>query len=465
MLLKSRATNPRLFQINSARSVYFLAALVTLCAVSASIIINQVVVGEFNTVAVIVPLIVAPLTAIPWGLTILRATKEVILQTRKAEESELKTKAYEDAISNLTHDLRTPTSQVSGFLNLIDHKNQNGENARREIQMARSANVRLSKMIEDVLDITNSDVGREPIKIRKFDVGAELRQLTTSFQITAETKGINLALVDHTSVGQIEQDQSRFTRIIANLVDNAIKFTAVGSVTVTVSNFSRSEQVSYLKVLVEDTGIGIPAEQIGEVFEKFSRGGNSNAVDGLGLGLALVSRFVDEVGGTISISSVLGKGSCFEVVIPYELPVENALDPRRSTPSLKEPAPCILLVEDDDLNMEMAAMILEPLGRVVRAKNGAEAIEKFCQNSFDLIVMDYRMPVLDGFKAAAKIREIEKLNCKASTPIWGLSANTTEANRASAKTVGMNDLLSKPLTFSMATKLLSYASPTCALRT
>ncbi len=382
--------------------------------------------------------------------------KEALLRQaeKKAAESELKAEAYEGAIANLTHDLRTPASQISGLLELIEQQHLDGEDSAREMQMAQAASRRLSSMVQDILDVTRTELDRAEAVMSAFDPGKLSDELVTSFRFTAELRQLKLRFDNRLTLSSVLQDGKRIERIMANLIDNAIKYTNSGSVSVKVSNSPIVDGRSDIIFEVEDTGIGIPEEQVQGIFEKFSRARNHYAIDGLGLGLALVSNFADLLGGTVSVESQVNRGTRFSVTIPCEVLEETRAEETPETASACEAKPHVLLVEDDPVNMAFADAVLKSLARVTCAGNGQEAVQKFQQDDFDLVIMDWRMPIMDGVSATREIRHLEKQCSAKRTPIWGLTANASPEERNRALDAGMEDLLAKPLSKKIAQQLM-----------
>lgn len=372
----------------------------------------------------------------------------------QAAESELKAEAYESAIANLTHDLRTPASQVSGLLELIEGQNEEGEAIARELEMAKTASRRLSSMIQDVLDITRTEMDRAEAIVEAFDPNVLLEELVTSFRYTAELRQLEMRFDDKLTVTSILQDKKRIERIVANLIDNAIKYTNSGTVELSVRNTKVINGRCDIYLTVKDTGIGIPDEQLKDIFTKFERARNHYAIDGLGLGLALVSRFTDLIGGSIAVESVVNKGTTFSVKIPCDVLEEVQALEKGEIAMTDDTKPNVLLVEDDPVNLQLATAVLKPFATVTCAMNGSEAVQKFQDKEFDLVVMDCRMPVLDGVSATREIREIEKQLCGKPIRIMGLTANASVEERNVALKAGMEDLLTKPLTKDVAKALI-----------
>lgn len=392
-------------------------------------------------------------------LHFMNESRELADAKAKAAESALRAEVYEEAIANLTHDLRTPASQISGLLTLLEDQLPAGEERPREILMAKAASRRLGGLIQDVLDLSDRDGAADQAVLRAFQPARAFEELVTSFLFTAETKGLNLTLVNDLTLGTIVQDERRIQRIAANLVDNAIKYTNTGSVTLKITNEPTIDGLSNLLIEVRDTGIGIPRDQISEIFQKFERAKNHFAINGLGLGLSLVAKFTKLLGGSITVESEVSSFTVFKVVIPCEVLSTVAGETAASgAPSANPSKPKVLVVDDDVFNLELASSILKQFSEVTCAANGQEAVSILKSERFDLVIMDWRMPVMDGLTATLEIRREEKEKNRPRTPVFGLTANASSVERDKALDAGMNELLAKPLTRGDATRLLETVS-------
>ena len=272
----------------------------------------------------------------------------------------------------------------------------------------------------------------------------------------AEEKGLKLSY-EHRFEGDspfdarpfVLSDEGRLKQIILNFVGNAIKFTNKGSV----SAYSEIQQESgshWLRIDIEDTGIGISEEDQEKLFKPFSQidSGHNRKYGGMGLGLAISSKFAEALGGRIGCESAEGQGSRFWIRIPIDLRdneyVEDASAPPEAS-RIKRGAGNVLLVEDESVNRELGAVLLKSIGyRPVCAKDGYEALKLAEEQRFDLILLDIRMPGMDGFEVAKRLRERE--NAGEATPIIAVSAHVMPRDSERCLAVGMNDSLRKPLT-------------------
>ena len=249
-------------------------------------------------------------------------------------------------------------------------------------------------------------------------------------------------------------DPTRLKQVLINLITNAVKFTHQGTVTINVSLERELEDKSYVAIDVTDTGIGIPADKLTDIFRKFSQGDSSvtRKYGGTGLGLAISKTLVELMGGTILVKSIEGEGSTFTIKLPLLHATKNQLVQKEQStiPNTESAcpdinAPLILLVEDYKPNVLVAGTLLEKLGyRYQVAQNGREAIHKVSNNRFDMILMDVQMPDMDGYSATKAIRANEKNANAKPIPIIGITAHALSGDKEKCLAAGMNDYISKP---------------------
>ncbi|MCH2077540.1 MAG: ATP-binding protein [Rhodobacteraceae bacterium] len=450
-------------RIDSKAKGLRLALVVTIASVLVSVVIVGFIFRLSVQPAVVVSSIVAPMMAIGWGLCQLRTNDLIAQEALRARELEVRSEAYEIAIENLTHDLRTPIAQVAAVLDQASEGAKNGRDIARQLKIAETATLRLSSTVNDVLDLTRNEMDQSDPVLTVFEPRRWINDLVEPYEFMAKAKGLKLVVVDRLTVGKIAQDQHRLDRVIANLIDNAVKYTNRGSVTVEISNTEPRDGAFQLLLSVIDTGIGIPPDEMDGIFAKFGRAGNHFAIDGIGLGLSLVSKFASQLGASCKVESELDVGSRFSVEFPCTV-VESSVSYAVAADVRYFSSPRILLVEDDPIYRELATAVLDPVAQVSVACDGEEAIEVFRDKTFDMVLMDIRMPNVDGIFATRKIREFEKQRNARRTPIWGVSANADIDTCRTAKLAGMDDLFSKPLTVSLVRDLVTAARPVEPIR-
>ena len=380
-----------------------------------------------------------------------RIAQELIEARFKAEAS---TKAKSDFLAVMSHEIRTPMNGVLGTLGLLKKGELNQQQA-HYADLAHSSAESLLLILNDILDFSKIEAGKLELEMLPTRLKSFLNICTEPFSLVAEGKGISLELdIDELADCHLTTDASRLGQVIKNLVGNAIKFTEQGSVKVKAAMVGDNER---LQISIEDSGIGIPKEKLPLLFETFTQvdSSMSRRFGGTGLGLAISQELVFLLGGEkIQVASELGAGSQFTFYIPvvdFELVDEADSDlsgvssRNKNTRSLH-----VLLVEDNYVNQEIVMNLLEDLGHTAEIANqGAEAIEKIklSQDTFDVVLMDCQMPVMDGFTATRAIRAGLAGSGNANIPIVAVTANAMKGDQERCRAAGMNDYLSKPVDF------------------
>ena len=291
-------------------------------------------------------------------------------------------------------------------------------------------------------------------------------QILSLLALRAKEKGLELnSEIEETLPQWLLGDSVRIRQILTNLLSNAIKFTESGKVKLKIRALSRQHTQLRLRIEVIDTGIGINTAASKKLFSKFTQadGSTSRKFGGTGLGLAIVRRLVRLMDGELGVESEPGKGSCFWL----EIPTEITTAPEHTTPNESQPshnqAPqklqgLALIVEDNPVNQMITGAMLEKMGlEYIMANNGEEALELFTKQRFDIVLMDCQMPGIDGFEATRRIREIERSNSLAATPVIALTANTLEGDHSECLLAGMDDYVPKPVVFQhLQTKLCTW---------
>jgi signal transduction histidine kinase/DNA-binding response OmpR family regulator len=352
-------------------------------------------------------------------------------------------------LANVSHELRTPLNAILGFSNLL---RQHGatEEQRRDLDIINRSGEHLLGLINEVLDLAKIEAGRAAIAIEPCDLRALLREVTDMIRPRAEEKLLVLRLVQTPEVPRfIRTDASRLRQVLINLLGNAVKHTDQGSVTLR-STSRPTEDRNHPRLIfeVEDTGIGIAAEDQGRVFEPFVQLAEAGMEKGTGLGLAITRQFIELMGGTIQIQSSLGKGSCFRVEIPVERTKESedkvpGPEPEQVAGIAAGLPECrVLVVEDDQENQKLMKYLLQRAGFQVRiAQDGAEGVECFREWQPHFIWMDLRMPVMNGFDTTRRIRTLEGGR---EVKIAAVTASGFAEERNEALAAGMDDYIRKP---------------------
>lgn len=378
------------------------------------------------------------------------------INTRNKLEDELriaKKLADENAImkeqfmANMSHEIRTPMNSILGFSDLLG-KTKLDKAQSEYLNAVKLSGSNLLNIINDILDFSKIEAGKLNIEKISFNVIEVLNSLKIMFAPKAEEKQINFSIyIDPKTPAYIFGDPTRLNQILINLINNAIKFTSHGEVKLNCEIKSIEHDIVQFVFKVQDTGIGIPADKINSVFERFNQGNTETTrkYGGNGLGLAIVKQLVEIQNGDIHLKSKEGIGSDFIVKISYPISYENKkIETNNINAQLKiisnKPLN-VLLAEDHKLNQRLAITYLSDFGLSVDlAENGIEAVEKFKSKQYDLVLMDIQMPLLDGYHAAKQIREASNSN----VPIIAMTANIMANEREKCLSYGMNDYLSKP---------------------
>lgn len=362
-------------------------------------------------------------------------------------EAEVANRTKDEFLANISHEVRTPLNGVMGMLQLVNETHLNEEQA-QYVSTALESSKNLLSVLNDVLDFSKIEAGKLELRSEAFDIESLLKQCVNLFRLQLDEKKLTMNYFIHPKArGAYIGDPARIRQILFNLLGNSVKFTQTGFISVDVFLIPSSEEgKEKLFFAVEDTGIGIPADKLEHIFETFAQvdGSLSRRHQGTGLGLPIVKRLVGLMGGSISVESDPHVGSTFAFCVTLEkadaAPLPKSLSHEPPVGQLK-----ILLVEDDRVNRLMARKLLEKRGHTVTsARNGEECLERVLESSFDLVLMDMQMPIMDGIAATKAIRTDERFAAVRDIPIVALTAHAQDRDRKLAMDAGMSEYLRKP---------------------
>lgn len=366
------------------------------------------------------------------------------------ERAEHASQAKSEFLATMSHELRTPLNGVLGMVELVQEEPLTSRQM-DYLSTARQSTEDLLTVISDILDYARMDNGALELDHQEFNLRSLISNCCASYRHAAEKQGLTLDtqfLGEWPAIATVVGDAPRVRQILAGLLDNALKFTSDGFVTIRASWIELDQGCMVLNCSVSDSGAGIAADRLHSVFNTFEQAenGNNRSFGGLGMGLSLVQRLVELMGGHIQVESDIGQGSSFRFELPFEITLnpETPVEPRDQITGNA----WALVVEDNPVNQKVTQALLQKLGfEVDTAGNGEEAIHCVQQNhrGYDVILMDCQMPLMDGYEATRKIREWEHGNGQAGVPIIALTADVSPETEQLCRDTGMNDYITKPV--------------------
>ncbi|MCI5055468.1 MAG: PAS domain S-box protein [Flavobacteriales bacterium] len=377
-------------------------------------------------------------------ITLRKSTERQMIEAKDLAENAVK--ARENFLANMSHEIRTPMNAILGMSKLLQ-SDKNTEKEARYLKSIRGSAQNLLVIINDILDFSKIDSGKLEFENVGFKIKDLVSQVVSTNEYRVTEKDIVLKMEFDAAIDDqlvCLGDPTRLTQILTNLIGNAVKFTEKGEVLILVDVLENTGTNIQLRFTVHDTGIGIPESKIDKIFEGFSQADSSTTrrYGGTGLGLSITRKLILLQGGGIRVHSVEGQGSDFIVRLGYQIGSGNDLPSDHHKEIVADLSGMkVLLVEDNKINQFFATSLMEPWGlKISIANNGKEAVELVGKESFDLILMDIQMPVMDGMEATKKIRD----ELKIKTPIIALTANAIKGDEEKYLAIGMDDYLSKP---------------------
>jgi signal transduction histidine kinase/ActR/RegA family two-component response regulator len=408
--------------------------------------------------------LVIRLRSLTGALTALRLAGADAEHRRRLAEAASAAKS--NFLAVISHEIRTPMNAVVAAVKLL-RRTRLDDDQKAHLRMLTEAGDGLLALLDDVLDLSKIEAGKMTIERVPVDLAEVLAGLQTLFWPQAQPKGLTIrTAIDGEVAREVMGDPLRLRQILVNLVSNAVKFADAGAIRIRVR--LNDIEPARLVIDVEDEGIGIAAGDLDRIFQPYEQGAaaTSRHHGGSGMGLAISRRLARLMGGDLTVRSVAGEGSCFTVSLPYAAarPASSVTLPAvpGAPGAAGKTAPVhVLIVDDYEINRRIVSLFIEPLGWAwTMAETGAEAVELCGTHSFDVIVMDMQMPVMDGLAATRAIRAGRGPN--QATPIVALSANAMDHHRQAWADIGVDDFLTKPVDPEALITTLAYKASGCA---
>lgn len=381
-------------------------------------------------------------------VTDLKQTAEDLVRARDAAEAANRAKS--EFLANMSHEIRTPLNGILGVAEVLARTPLQADQ-REMLELIAASGVTLQQLLSDILDLARVESGRMTLTEAPFDVARAVREAGQLYAAPARAKGLQF-FVDIAPEAEtwVTGDMVRFKQILTNLVSNAVKFTGKGFVRLTAERGADREGAPVFRFTVEDTGVGFDASVRERLFARFEQadGSITRRFGGSGLGLAICRQLADMMGGELDCESEPGGGSAFIVSLPLALAEPPEVEDDAPVLAQAEPERRlrVLLADDHPTNRKVIELILTQAGvDLAMAENGAQAVDAFDRDEFDLVLMDMQMPVMDGLSATQAIRDLESATGKAPTPVVMLTANALPEHVEAARQAGADRHLAKPI--------------------
>ena len=374
-------------------------------------------------------------------------------------EAQRANRAKSDFLATMSHELRTPLNAILGFSQVLEDSLVDPEQ-RRQARHMRETGQTLTRILNDVLDVAKIEAGKFDLDPQPFVLEQVVESCASVFQVVSVQRGIDFRHQMSGGVPSLVGDPVRLRQILQNLLSNAFKFTAAGSVALEVGVEAAPAQADGrrrmdVRFVVRDTGVGMTDEQLGRVFERFEQASRSTAgqYGGTGLGLSIVRGLVHKMGGTVSVESLYGQGTTFTVRVGFELADEATHAGVEAAATVVEAPLSVLVVDDFPINRMVLRALLEKRGHhVTEAEDGVQAIEMLSTTIPDLVLMDLDMPNMDGLEATRRVRAL--VGPRAATPIYALTGKAFAEDIARTQAAGMDGHLAKPVQLDELVRIL-----------
>ena len=371
-----------------------------------------------------------------------KRTLELAKAREQAEESDHLKSAF---LANISHEIRTPMNGILGFIQILKEPNLTGTEQQEYISIVEQSGARMMNILNDIITISKIETNQMEISVSETNINEQIENIFTLFKPEADNKNLKISYKKSLPSNKaiVKTDQKKIFIVLSNLVNNAIKFINSGSI-----EFGYEKEGKYLNFFVKDTGIGIPQEKKELIFEKFRQGSDSLSrnFEGAGLGLYISKTLIEMIGGKIWVESEIKGGSTFYFSIPYEAVSQNDIFIKNLTLDKKTIDHIknlkILIAEDDEITQKLLVLMVNRFSKeVLKAKTGIDTINS-CRNNpdIDLILMDIRMPDIDGFEATRQIRQFNN-----DVIIFAQTAYEFSGIRGKALESGCNEYISKPV--------------------
>ena len=401
-----------------------------------------------KTMGVIVALIAAAASIFTFLYITFKFREQQIL-IKQLDDSEKKAREAarikENFMANMSHEIRTPMNAILGFTNILKRKNLDEESA-RHVQTIKNSSENLLHIINDILDLSKIEAGMLRIETALFSIRNVIHSVEAMFRSPIEEKGLrfNVTVVDSLP-NMLEGDATRLSQILINLLANSLKFTNIGSISLSVKDIDHAGSTVNIGFAVSDTGIGIEEKNLNAIFERFQQAEDSvtRKYGGTGLGLSIVQELVTLQHGEITAQSEAGKGATFSLMIPYKIADEKEESIEKKEVDIpKLDHANVLVAEDNEINQSLVKHLFKEWNvNADFVENGREAIRLLELQKYDLVLMDIQMPLMDGYSTTKEIRE----KLKSDIPIIAMTAHALEGEREKCLNSGMNDYIAKPI--------------------